>query len=448
MKIEKHKPILIIGLGKTGFSVARFLHQRAVPFRVMDDRKAPPFLDQLQVLCPNTEVSIGRFIQRWLDTSQVSIISPGVSSETPSIARAIARNSRRVMSDIELFSHYQNPLVPTVAISGTNGKTTVTKMITHIASSLGIKAKAAGNCSPPVMELLDNNDACFHILEISSFQLEHTKSLKPTVSVLLNISPDHLDRYPNFTAYAAIKQRIHQNSIYQVFNRHCPSTYPTNGGRHISIGIDTPAKDHFGMRGEKLSPTILFGDMPLMHLGNSRLRGVPGALNIQAALGVSTLLSWPLDKVILAIRDFHSPPHRMQSIGRHNGTTWVDDSKATNVEAAVQALRTTGHKTVLICGGHGKKNDYTELSTAIRHYKTHTILIGNEAQNIADAIGDASLIFFAKSMQDAVKQAAESAPDKGTVLLAPACASFDMFDSYVQRGECFVNCFHQLKHAG
>ncbi len=428
--------VLILGLGDTGLSLARWVEREGGKVRLADSRSNPPRRADF-----SGELRTGPFSPALLDDVDVVCISPGVSLEEAIIRQAVT-HAIPVLGDIELFSWYVRE--PVLAITGTNGKTTVTALTGHLLRSAGTDCEVAGNIAPPVLQayqrrLLSGKAPKAWVLELSSYQLETTWSLRPAAAAMLNLSEDHLDRYPRLDDYGAAKARIFAGAAVQVLNRDDPrSLAMAQPGKNVlTFGLDAPrSEDDFGVRDAHLargSNTIL----PIAALG---IRGSHNVANALAACALACAFL-PIESLCAGLRSFKGLPHRLQLVATRRGVEWYDDSKGTNVGATVAALRGLGRKAVLILGGDGKGQDFSPLRDAVRQFSSHVLLIGRDAPLIAKVVPGENC----GSLEDAVRRAAEIARPGEAVLLSPACASFDMFRDYRHRGEVFAQAVRGLE---
>lgn len=436
--------ILVVGLGDTGLSAARWLGRRGANVRVTDSRAAPPKLAQLREILSEVPVSCGAFKSADFDWAERIIVSPGVAVAEPLIRQAMTRGVA-VEGDVELFARAVPDAAKVIAITGSNGKSTVTSMVGAMCAAAGKKTVIAGNIGMPVLDALENHpDADIYVLELSSFQLETTYSLHPAAASVLNISADHLDRYADLDAYAAAKARIFNGVGVQVVNRDdWRSLGMARPGRQVlSFGLDPArAEQQFGVADGKLWQ----GKLPLMALPELPLAGLHNAANALAAFALCRALDLPVAPLAEALRSFRGLPHRVEWVAEIGGVVFYDDSKGTNVGATEAALRGMDRPVVLIAGGDGKGQDFSPLREAVAQRARAVVQIGRDGGVIVAAIADTGVpVMRAENMQDAVQQAFGAARPGDVVLLSPACASFDMFTNYVQRAQAFVDAVHNL----
>ena len=448
---------LVLGLGDTGMSCARWLAARGAEVSVADSRMAPPHAARLAELLPQVPLYTGPFDVARLMAAELLVVSPGVPLADPAVARAIAAGVDAV-GDIELFARAIGAInarrehrMRTIAITGSNGKSTVTAMCGDMCRMAGLTTCVAGNIGLPVLDaLLEIEQGLVAtpqvwVLELSSFQLETTSSLNAAAATVLNLSEDHMDRYPDMDAYAAAKARIFSGDGVQVLNRDDARTLAMAlPGRHVvSFGLDrSPTNENFGLCEDEL---CVGGDM-LMPLSALPVAGLHNAANALAALALTRALGLPMEALLRGLVHFKGLPHRVEKIAEIDGVTWYDDSKGTNVGATEAALYGMGRKkAVVILGGDGKGQDFGPLKAAVEANARAVLLIGRDAPKIEAAIAGSGVeTHHAASMVEAVEQASRLARPGDAVLLSPACASFDMFRNYVHRAEVFVEAVKKL----
>jgi len=440
------KKALIVGLGKTGLSCARYLSGHDVDVAITDSRVEPPCLAALQQELPDIAVFVGGFDEMAFRRADLILVSPGISLREPLIVEARARGAK-IIGDIELFAWFVN--VPVVAITGSNGKSTVTTLIGEMFNRAGIKAGVGGNIGNPALDLLkDDNQAC--VLELSSFQLETTESLNPVAAALLNISEDHLDRYDTLADYAAAKARIFYGSGVLVVNADDEKVMATarlftRGRKQVSFSLDAPQGDNYGICLQQHERWLCRGSQALIAVNELKITGDHNLANALAALALGEAAGLPMSAMLEALRTFTGLPHRCQWVREKDGVTWVNDSKATNVGAAIAAIKgVPGQKLVLIMGGQGKGQDFSILRDVVGQRARGVVLIGEDAPLLKKVLADVVKIEKADSMQAAVEKAAQLAQPADTVLLSPACASFDMFNGFEHRGDTFIESVRSL----
>lgn len=436
---------LVVGLGVTGLSVARYLQSQGIAFAVVDSRENPPGKEDLAKNFAEVPYFFGDFsvVKSWFEQAQTLVVSPGIAVATPEIHAAKSRGAE-VIGDIELFVRVAK--APIVAITGSNGKSSVTTLVDLMAKCAGLQSLAGGNLGEAALDLLDLPVPDLYVMELSSFQLETTHSLQAASAVVLNVSEDHMDRYTSYAEYAAAKQVIYQNCACAVLNRDdalVMSMAPV-GLPQVSFGLDQPAADEYGLREQAGQTWLAKGETVLLATSAMKLPGSHNHANALAALALGEAVGIPLQGMLAALQTFVGLPHRTQWVRERQGVCWYDDSKGTNVGATLAALQGLPGKTVLIAGGIGKDADFTPLGSVIRAKARAVVLIGRDAPLIAKVIDSEVPVHYASSMEEAVQLAADCALPNDNVLLSPACASFDMFKNYGHRGEVFSAAVRSL----
>ncbi|PWQ95776.1 UDP-N-acetylmuramoyl-L-alanine--D-glutamate ligase [Leucothrix pacifica] len=428
---------LIVGLGKTGLSVARHLSTQGVAFAVMDTREVPPSSDTLAEEFPEVPRYFGGFDADVMCEAKRLVVSPGIPLATPEIEKARSLGIE-VVGDVELFA--REAKAPIIAVTGSNGKTTVVTLLDLMAKQAGVKVATGGNIGMPALELLDQADTELYVLELSSFQLETTFSLNCKASCILNITEDHLDRYSGrMDLYATAKAKIYDHCDYKIVNRDDPLVVTAAGDKDIiTFGVGVPNQGEYGLADNEGRTWLVKGKQPLICKDDLKVAGQHNEINGLAVLAMAEVAGIPLSPCLEVLREFTGLEHRTQWIAEYNGINWFNDSKGTNVGATVAAMTGLTGKTVLLAGGQGKGADFTPLADVVRQYARAVVLFGEDAEVIALSLKGDIPIVFARNMVDAVTQAKDLAQIGDNVLLSPACASFDMFDNYEQRGNVFV----------
>jgi UDP-N-acetylmuramoylalanine--D-glutamate ligase len=434
---------LIVGLGTTGLSCARFLARQGIEVAITDSRVQPPALAQLRSELPDVPLFVGGFNAAAFDRAERIVLSPGVSLEEPFLARAQARGVE-VIGDIELFARAAN--APVVAITGTNGKSTVTTLVGEMAIAAGKEVRVGGNLGTPALDLLAHPAPASYVLELSSFQLETTHSLAGHIAALLNLSPDHLDRYRDQAAYGMAKQRIFRHAALQVVNRDDAAVLalldPGLPVRGFTLGV--PAAGDYGLRQVEGVEWLAAGETLLLPARELRLAGRHNLANALAALAIGAGMGLATDAMLASLRQFAGLPHRTQWLREREGVNWYNDSKGTNVGATQAAIAGMSGPVVLIAGGEGKGQDFSPLARVMAGAGRGAVLIGRDAPLIEAVLRGLVPVVRAGSMEQAVARAAEMAVPGDCVLLSPACASFDMFENYAQRGRVFAAAVERL----
>jgi UDP-N-acetylmuramoylalanine--D-glutamate ligase len=442
--LSSEKPVLVLGLGESGFSAVRFLVSRGLSVRVADSRIDPPQANLLRQQYPQVSLALGPFSAQSFDGISLAIISPGVPLYEPEIAAAQARGIE-VIGDVELFARVlgvEHPQVRGVAITGSNGKTTVTTLMGEIARAAGLNPFIGGNIgTPPLDALIEGFPFESFVLELSSFQLETLASLSLEAAVILNVSEDHLDRYSGgMKDYIAAKARIFDHARVQVVNRDDPVTLALGNDQAVSFGLNQPASARqWGLveAGGKL--WVAYAQAPLLAVDEMQLTGLHNAANVMAALALADAFGIDRNTSLAVIRSFRGLPHRVEKVREVGGVSWFDDSKGTNVGATLAALTGMPRPVVLIAGGDGKGQDFTPLKAALEQHGRALVQIGRDGPLIAQSVAGVSIpVVRAADMEDAVRLAAGLAQPGDAVLMSPACASFDMFRNYLHRAEVFI----------
>lgn len=436
---------VIVGLGATGLSCARYLKHNGIPFAVTDSRPNPPQLAEFQKDNPTVEVSLGKLDETLLAKAANIVISPGMSLREPVIAQQI-KHGKSVIGDIELFARAVK--VPVIAITGTNAKSTVTTLVGMMAEAAGYQVEVGGNLGVPALDLLTKNPQTnLFVLELSSFQLETTSSLKSRVATVLNITPDHMDRYHDLNEYKAAKHRVYQHCEVAVCN-HDDALTDTAAPRKFYFTLNKPQKNEFGLVAKNGENYLAFEDQYLLATSEIPVMGKHYQANALASLAIGHGFGLPFEPMLKVLREFKGLPHRCQLVRKRNSVSWYNDSKGTNVGATQAAIEGLGEdikgKLILILGGIGKNADFNSLVPAIEKYSRHVVLIGQAAQEIAGVIGNRVPLSFANSMEEAIKQCDAVAKPDDSVLLSPACASFDMFKNFEHRGDVFTGLVETL----
>ena len=431
---------IVVGLGKSGMSVVRFLARQGVRFAVADTRANPPELATLKREYPELDVHCGELDVEFLCRASELYVSPGVALNTPALAEAAARGVK-MSGDIDLFARHAK--APIVAITGSNAKSTVTTLVGDMAAAAGKRVAVGGNLGTPALDLLAD-DVELYVVELSSFQLETTHALGAEVATCLNVSEDHMDRYSGLPAYHQAKHRIFRGACQVVVNRDDDLSRPllAEGVQCWEFGLGKPDVRRFGLIDADGQKCLGYQFEALMPVTELKIRGAHNQSNALAALALGHAVGLPMAAMLQTLREFAGLAHRCQWVGEHQGASYYDDSKATNVGAALAAIEGLGAdidgKLVLIAGGDGKGADFSALKAPVARFCRAVVLLGRDAQQIADALGDAVILHRVSTLDEAVKRCAELAQDGDAVLLSPACASLDMFKNFEERGQLFA----------
>jgi len=495
LRQTKTTQALVVGLGLTGVSCVRYLVAQGYDVSAIDSRTAPPNLADVQREFPEMPIHTGGFEKDWFKLADIIVVSPGISVHEPSIAAATA-DGREIVGDIELFARavqgranvavgrmphkdvsmpraqdaaqgganfagaqdarsdaQERPpgataaRAPVLAVTGSNGKSTVTALVGAMCRAAGLDTRVGGNIGVPALSLLQASEPNVYVLELSSFQLETTSSLNARAAAILNISADHMDRYRDILEYTDAKARIFRGDGVMVLNADDARVrgLSQSGRRTLRFSLSAPASDRdFGLRKRGGEMWLARGDDDLMPTTQLRVPGRHNVANVLAAMALTDALGIAREAQIDAARAFTGLPHRTELIAERDGIRWINDSKGTNVGATVAALNGMDAPVVLIAGGDGKGADFGELRDACTRHARAVILIGRDGPCIDAALSGAVATMYASDMPDAVRRAAAAARAGDIVLLSPACASFDMFRNYEHRGDVFRAAVQEL----
>ena len=439
---------VIVGLGLTGVSCARHLYRAGLKFSVVDTRKNPPGLAELQSEMPEVPIYAGEYPEEVITGASELVVSPGIALDTPVVELALAAGVP-VVGDVDIF--VREAQAPVVGITGSNAKSTVTELVGQMARDAGLNAGVGGNLGPPALDLL-SPERDVYVLELSSFQLERAESLDLAVATVLNVSADHLDRHGSMVAYHQAKHRIFRGCRAAVVNAGDALTTPLvpPDVEIVSWRMSEPQLGGFGLRMLEGKEQLCRGFESIMPVRDLAMAGRHNVANALAALALGNCMGIPVKSMVQTLQRFTGLPHRCESVGERNGVRFVNDSKGTNVGATSAALSGLGgeHTIVLIAGGQGKGADFAPLKNVVRKHCKAVVLIGADAPLLESVLSDSAPIHRAESMDDAVSAAASLAQKGDTVLLSPACASFDMFTGYEQRGESFCASVSRLSGVG
>lgn len=439
---------VVVGLGRTGFSCARYLHSRGLAFAVTDSRVSPPEALALRELAPQVQVRLGGFDESLLDGASQVVASPGVSLKEPFLMTAALRGIP-IIGDIELFA--REAKAPIAAVTGTNGKSTVTTLVALMAEASGKRVLAGGNLGRPALDLLDAPVPELYVLELSSFQLDTTRSLHAAAATVLNVTPDHMDRYVTVHEYATSKAHIYERCDTAIvnFDDVAVRTMSTGTARVIGFSlIQDPGADFYAMNvmeSNAADIALMHGQEQLVLMSELKIAGLHNAANALASFAMAEALGLPRDSCVQALKEFPGLPHRSQWVADVGGVRYIDDSKGTNVGATLAAVAGMPGSLVVIAGGQGKGQDFGPLSAAFRDKVRHVVLIGQDAAHIAEVLEGICTFEYATDMDDAVRKSANVALAGESVLLSPACASLDMFRDYGHRGDVFAAAVRGLR---
>ncbi|WP_415893576.1 UDP-N-acetylmuramoyl-L-alanine--D-glutamate ligase [Neptuniibacter sp. PT8_73] len=446
--IASDKLKVVIGLGQTGLACARYLASKGERFIVVDSRENPPGMDELSTELPDVKLICGPFDAELLSSASELILSPGVAQSDPAIQTAVKAGAK-LSGDIDLFCNEIN--APIVAITGSNAKSTVTTLVGEMAAAAGLNVGVCGNIGTPVLEMLNEPEKDLYVIELSSFQLETTNDLRAAVATVLNISPDHLDRYDSMQGYYQAKHRIFRGAKKVVVNRDDALTMPLmpSGVDQLAYHLGKPDLKVFGLIEEKGETWLAVGLDKLIPVSELKIRGSHNMANALSALALGQSVGLPMDAMLTALKNFAGLKHRCQWVAEKAGIEYYNDSKGTNVGATVAALNglgktlSTDQRIVLIAGGVGKGAEFSELAEPMKQFARALIYIGEDGPRLADSCEDV-IKESADDMQAAVAKAQAQAKEGDIVLLSPACASFDMFSGFPARGDAFIDAVEAL----
>jgi UDP-N-acetylmuramoylalanine--D-glutamate ligase len=445
----KNKRILVVGLGKSGAAAALFLEGRGARVTVSDS-KAQTQLGGLipQLLDKGIAVETGGHGERTFRDQDLIVVSPGIPVDAPSLAPA-RQLGIKIIGEVELASRYLQGSI--IAITGSNGKTTTTTLAGEVLAHSGKKVLVGGNIGTPVIELVAQSDpAAWNVLEISSFQLETIETFHPKMSVVLNITPDHLDRHRTFENYIAAKARIFENQTsadVAVLNADDPACVEIAKGIRPQISWFSRKKEvgtGAFLRGDDVIWKTLKGEVKVLSTRDIPLKGAHNVENVLAAVCAGMLAGCAPERIREAVANFKAVEHRLEFVSRINGVDYYNDSKATNVDATMKALESFPANIHIILGGKDKGSDYSLLNDLLRQRVKRVYTIGAAAKKIEEQIAGAAPIEHCETLAKAVKFASARAVEGDVVVLAPACASFDQFENYEHRGRAFKEAVFEL----
>ena len=458
MKLELHdKQVLVLGLGDTGLSALRWLYRQGARLSVADTRETPPGVATLQAELPSVRLHTGAFTEAVFKHAEIIVISPGLPMAEPMVQAAIKRGVP-VVGDVELFAQYKPSSAKVIAITGSNGKSTVTTLVGEMCKAAGLKTVVAGNIGLPVLDALIGDGADtyvpdVYVLELSSFQLETTSSLNADAATVLNISEDHMDRYQGLDDYAQAKARVFFGKGVQVLNRQDAWSMgmALQGRTVVTFGLDKAANESdFGLLTQEGDTQLMHGSRALLATTEMKIAGLHNAANALAAMALCEAIGVPQAAMKNALSEYKGLPHRVEWVADIGHVAFYDDSKGTNVGATYAALQglvgpNDSKKIVLIAGGDGKGQDFSPLADIVAKNARAVVLIGRDASLIEAALRGTKVdLIKTESLEAAVKTAYNLAKAGDAVLLSPACASFDMFRNYVHRAEIFVQSVKTL----
>ena len=442
---DLHYDAVIVGLGKTGLSCFRYLSNQGLNVAITDSREEPPELLELRAEFESASVYLGQINEQVLLASDQIILSPGVSLDNKSIKLSV-ENNIPVFGDIELFC--QKAQAPIIAVSGSNGKSTVTTIVAEMTRLAGLKTYVGGNIGIPALDLLSDSSPDLYVLELSSFQLETTYSLNAHASVVLNVSPDHMDRYLSLKDYANTKKRIYSGQGLMVLNKDEEYIHSIMDSKRDTIyfSLDAPEGENFGLINHNNEVWLSQGNEKIINKNQLKIKGEHNISNALAAMALAGAVNVPTNIMADVLKNFTGLEHRCQLVREIDNVSWYNDSKATNVGACIASI--TGlcelGNIILIAGGDSKGADLSGLNPIVKKYIKRVFLFGIDANKLADVMGSDVDKEFVNNMNEAVKGASKIADPDDIVLLAPACSSLDMYKNYQQRGDAFISAIDAL----
>ena len=438
IETSKQFNTVVVGLGKTGFACARYLAAQGISFAVTDNRDEPPMLNEMQAVLPDIPLYLGGFNEPLLMSADHLLLSPGVSLQEDALVKAID-SGVEVYGDIELFC--RNISAPVIAITGSNGKSTVTTLVTEMARAADFNVVEGGNLGTPALDLIGDNEPDVYVLELSSFQLETVSSLNAIASVVLNVSPDHMDRYEGLTEYKIAKERIYDGNGTIIINLDDPAVASMTRNQRTCVGFTLfdPLPCDYGVRDYDGERWIVKGDDKLIPVNDLHIKGEHNIANAMAAMALAETLNCPRAAMLSVLRSFPGLEHRCQWIAEHADVKWFNDSKGTNVGASCAAIKglAADENIVLIAGGDGKGADFSELEDVAEGRLKAAIVLGKDGPEIGKVLLNVVPVHSVDSIEMAVETAARIVRPGDIVLLSPACASLDMFENYQARGDAF-----------
>ena len=442
----KNKLVSVIGLGKTGIATANFLSLKGARVSIMDNKSQEQLSDLAERLLPNVEVTYQNCIP--LPDSEMVVVSPGVSNAA-SFLQGCREKGTEVISEIELASRFNSTSL--IGITGTNGKSTCTSLIGEILKEGGKNIQVGGNLGTPFISLLNEKSVDYRVLEISSFQMETTQSFHPEVAIILNITPDHLDRHQNFEKYSAVKEKIFANQTDKDFLILNQDDYNTR-----NLGKNCPAKKIYFSMEEPLGCGVYIKSEKIVACFDnfegkvcdlsSLSRGLLWQIeNVLPAVATALLLNISLNAIQKVLRGFPGLEHRLEWVCNQDGVDFINDSKGTNIGSLYKSLNTFDRPIILIAGGKDKNLDFSELKNILKKKVKRLILIGETKQKFKSILNGNFDYEESDSFEKAVRLAKMKAKKGDVVLLSPACASFDMFEDYIDRGNQFKSIIKTLE---
>jgi UDP-N-acetylmuramoylalanine--D-glutamate ligase len=433
---------LIVGLGETGLSIAKYFVKQGIAFSVVDSRDSPPNLGVLNTLAPSVKCFVGGLDESVILSATTLYLSPGIDSRLAVFQKA--RNKGiKISSDIELFaSHISKPIL---AVTGSNGKSTVTTLLAQCINECGLKALAIGNIGAPVLDHVEDK-VDYYVIELSSFQLALLDQISCHTAVVLNLSPDHLDRHDGFDDYCKSKIKLYENAHNRVINVDDENVMKVQSLASNAVTVSSESSDAKYYCGAQ-NNLIVDGEV-LLQASDLMLIGRHNCFNILVVLAFCDILSLPRAKVLVALKNFRGLDFRCECIAKHNAIAWINDSKATNVAASMSAimsvLEMNPKQLVLIMGGQAKGQDFSNFALLKNSLITDVLLIGEAAEQLSEAFAQVATVTRCEDLVEAVALAHAAIKEGGVILFSPACASFDMFDNYLHRGMVFNDVIKEI----
>ncbi|MCP9757918.1 UDP-N-acetylmuramoyl-L-alanine--D-glutamate ligase [Aquitalea sp. S1-19] len=446
----RDRHIIVVGLGDSGLSAARYCGAQGARVTVADSREAPPQRAALEAALPDAGLRLGAFTAATFADADMVVMSPGVSSRHPAIAAYQAKGGE-VVGDVELWARaIAGSGAKVIAITGSNGKTTVTSLVGHLCASAGLDTVVAGNIGLPVLDALAERAGRapdIWVVELSSFQLETTRSLAADAATVLNISEDHLDRYNDLLDYAHSKSAIFSGAGVQVLNRDdvfCRAM--RREGRAVRWFSLQDGRADYGLQQDGTHYRLCAAGEPLLDFAEMQLTGLHNAANALSALALCEAAGMARSALLAGLKSFHGLAHRVEKINEFSGVVFIDDSKGTNVGATEAALNGMTQQVVLIAGGDGKGQDFSPLASAVARICRAVLLIGRDAPALRAALAGCGVALYdCVTLEEATRQATALAYPGDAVLLSPACASLDMFKNYAHRAQVFIDTVASIK---
>ena len=450
MSTLKGKKCVVVGLGKTGMSCVNYLLEQGCDVVAMDSSQNPSLRIPFDKSYPHVKVILGALDYNVLTDSDLIIVSPGVSLDQP-VFQKLIEEGKEIVGDVELF--LREITAPVIAITGSNGKTSVTQMVGVLLERLGKSVVCCGNIGAPVLDFLHQSEPDYYVIELSSFQLETISSLRAKVAVVLNITPDHIDRHKTMAVYTAMKQRIYDKCEIAVLNLDEKSIW-----EHLHL---PQKKFYFSSQKENIKHAFHFKEVDrkvylayqddlIVQTDELAITNRHGWKNILAVLAIGFSLDFSLEDMATIVKDFKTLPHRCQHVATVNGVSWINDSKGTNVGATIAAIESTyqksSRKLILILGGDSKQSDLSALKPVVKTLVSSVYIYGKDADLFESLLAPVTSTVMVRNLEEAVSKIAMNCSSGDIVLLSPACSSLDMFDNYQHRGDTFVKLVEGLVH--